>query len=440
MQDLRFPEGFLWGTATSSHQVEGGNVNNQWWQWEQMARTIWHGDKSGRACKWWAGMAEEDFDRAAELGQNTLRLSLEWSRIEPLEGEFSDTALARYREMLMALHQRGLKPMVTLHHFTNPLWLENKGGWENRAVAKYFARYTHRVVEELGDLVPLWCTINEPGVYAVLSYLQGVFPPGVKNIARMFNVIGNMLRGHAAAYRAIHSLNGNAKVGLVKNIRFFDAANPVSPLDRLLEKLHNYAFNDIMLDAVRDGILRFPLSLGLTAHGALIDSTDFIGVNYYTRDRVAFDLSKPTEFFTRRFFTPNAEMSDRGRDENYGEIYPEGLYRALKMAATLNKPLYVTETGLPDADDDQRPRFIITHLAEVHRAIREGLPIKGFYHWSLVDNFEWAQGWDLRFGLYQLDQKTQERTLRDSGRLYKRIAEANAITHDMVEQYAPEIL
>ena len=180
MAPRRFPSGFLWGTATAAHQVEGGNINNQWWDWEQQPGRIYNGDCSGDACGWWRD-AEPDLDRAAALGQNAHRLSIEWSRIEPRDGVFDDAALARYRELLEALRQRGLEPMVTLHHFTNPRWLEECGAWLHPDTPRRFARFVARAVAALGDLCQLWCTINEPIVYAAQSYLRGGWPPGVKD-------------------------------------------------------------------------------------------------------------------------------------------------------------------------------------------------------------------------------------------------------------------
>jgi len=434
---LAFPAGFLWGTATSSHQVEGDNTNNQWWAWEQQPGRIWHGDKSNLACDWWRN-AEADFDRAAALGQNSHRLSLEWSRIEPQEGLFDDAALARYRHMLSGLHERGLEPMVTLHHFTNPLWLVDLGEWENRQVVRYFERYVERVVEALGDLVSLWCTINEPAIYALLSYLRGRFPPGKRNPVTAFRVLTNVLLGHAAAYRAIHRLQSRARVGLVKSVRGFEPANPASPLDRLVAGLQDHLFNDITLLAAKDGRLRFPLGWGLSRHGPMVDSLDFVGLNYYTRGLVAFDIQRMREAFGRDFFRPGAELSDAGQLSPYSEIYPEGLYLALHKVAALGKPIIVTENGLPDAADDQRPRFLLTHLAQLHRAIEEGLPIQGYYHWTLVDNFEWAEGWGLRFGLIELDPETQARRTRPSGHLYAEICRTNGITREMARRQGVE--
>ncbi len=431
---MRFSKDFLWGAATSSHQVEGNNSNNDWWEWEKEPGHILDGRHSELACDWW-NRAEEDFDLAREMGQNAHRLSLEWSRVEPREGEWDDDAIARYRQMLAGLRERGLEPMVTLHHFTNPLWLAEKGGWETEAVVPLFERYVAKVAEELGDLVELWSVLNEPNVYAILSYAGDRWPPGKQNLLLSFKVLSNMLLAHGRAYRVIHRLRPRAQVGIAHAVRVFDPARPNSRLDRWAASIPDRIFNRLTLIALTEGVLAFPLALNRKVSD-LIDSIDFLGINYYTRDMVAFDAGRPDELFGRRFYAEAAEISDG----DYGEVYPEGLYRLLKRFSAYGKPIYITENGLPDEDDDQRPRFLLTHLAAMHRAIEDGVPVKGYFHWSLVDNFEWAEGWSLRFGLIALDVETQERTVRHSGQLYKEICQAGAITEDMVKRYAPAVL
>jgi len=437
-QILLFPKGFLWGAATAAHQVEGNNTNNDWWKFEQQPGAIWHGDQSGLACDWWRN-AERDIDLMAQMGHNTHRLSVEWSRIEPDRNVFDAAAIARYREMLTALRQRGIEPMVTLFHFSSPLWLARQGGWANPAATDYFRRFVRYTVEQLGDLAKLWCTINEPNVYAALGYLLGEHSPGKKSLGGYFRVLRNLLQAHGAAYRVIHALDGSAQVGLVKNIPIFEALNPNDVAATQAVRFLDYAFNEITLKAIGDGRLRFPLSTGLATHGPLVDSVDFVGVNYYNRERVTL---RPQDKGWMGLLqpTPGAEISDLGRNGTYGEVYPQGIYRVLNRAAKLGKPIYITENGLPDAKDDQRPRFLLTHLAQVQRAIAQGVDVRGYYHWSFTDNFEWAEGWDLRFGLVALDEKTQARTPRPSADLYSQIIRANAITREMVQAYAPESL
>ncbi|MBC7261663.1 MAG: glycoside hydrolase family 1 protein [Chloroflexi bacterium] len=433
-KELQFPLDFRWGTATAAHQVEGDPAPSDWWAWEQVPSHVKDGTDAGRAGEWWKGRYIEDFDLAQAMGQNALRLSLDWSRIEPRKGEWDGEAIARYRQMLAALRDRGIEPMVTLFHFVSPLWLAEQGGWENEDVVRYFERFAARVVEECGDLVNLWCTINEPNVYGAYSYLLGNWPPQKRDIRLAFRVIRHQLLAHAFAYRAIHRLQPMARVGLAQHLRVFDPMQPHSTLDRWAAGAQDYLFNRLVLDPPVDGVLPFPLSWN-TKVPELADSQDYIGLNYYSRDMVSFDITKPQLLFGRRSVMPGTEFSMEG----WGEIYPEGLYRLLKRLQQYGKPIYVTEFGVPDNDDSKRPRFLITHLSAVYRAIAEGVPVKGVYFWSLVDNFEWAEGFSARFGLIGLDLQTGKRTLKSSGQLYGEICRQGAITLEMVERYAPEL-
>lgn len=427
MAPRRFPSGFLWGTASSAHQHEGGNTNNQWWAWEQQPGRIWHNDKSGDACGWWRD-AEPDFDRAAALGLNAHRLSVEWSRIEPHPGVFDPAAIARYRELLEALRRRGLTPMVTLHHFTNPLWLEAQGGWLDPRTPERFARYVAYVIRELGDLCELWCTVNEPTVYAGMSFLEGLWPPGATSLWLARRILAMMLRGHAAAAQVIRTAGRQHQVGIVHNFHIV-APGTRKFVDVLLARLADEAINGIILNALHTGRIWGPLVSGLRSVPGLRDSCDFVGLNYYSRSWIVFDRRAGGRSFSRSYIPEHVEQSDRNsRGHAFGEIYPAGLGHALRRLHQLNLPIYITETGLPDHDDDQRPRFLLTHLAEVLGAIEAGVDVRGVFIWSLVDNFEWSDGWALRFGLYALDEQTGQRTLRPSGALYAIIARANALS------------
>ena len=403
------------------------NRNNQWWDWEQQPGRIWNGDRSGAACGWWED-ATVDLDRAAALGQNAHRMSIEWSRIEPEDGRFDDAAIERYREILLAMRARGLEPMVTLHHFTNPRWLEAQGAWLNGATPRRFARYVDYAVQALGDLCGLWCTINEAAIYAGLSYGSGTWPPGRSNPLLARRVLVNMLHGHALGAAAIHALGPRHQVGLVHNFHLFDPATP-APQDLAVASVFDYLNNQIILHALRTGRILPPFGNELREVPYLRESSDFFGLNYYTRSRVSFISRTPRWVFGRTFTPTDVEQSDVGGDEKtYGELYPHGIYRALRrIHHRLGLPIYVTETGLPDHDDDQRPRFLLNHLAEIHHAIRDGVDVRGVFVWSLLDNFEWAHGWGLRFGLYAFDERTGERRLRPSAALYAAFARANAI-------------
>ena len=417
---LTFPQGFLWGTATSAHQVEGGNTANDWWAWEQQPGRIARGDRSGQACNWWRA-AEADFDRMAALHQNAHRLSIEWSRLEPHQGQWDDRALRRYGEMLTGLRQRSITPMVTLHHFTFPLWVARRGGWLWPGLSAAFERFVHYAVGGLGDLTTLWCTFNEPVAAIINGYITGRFPPGAGGLQPARAAIVNSIRAHAAAYHAIHAVQKDAQVGIAAYLRVFDPARPASLLDRLVTGAQDRLINWAYLDALRDGGFRSPFRLTPLPEAA--NTMDFLGVNYYTRDLVRFDLRHAHALFGRNFHAPGAVLSDGA----YSEVYPAGLYRMLMRAQAYGRPIYVTENGLPDEDDDLRPGFVVSHLREVGRALQAGCDVRGYLHWSLLDNFEWAEGWTLRFGLIALDPLTQARTPRPSAALYSEICRTGRV-------------
>ena len=440
---LHFPSDFRWGAATAAYQVEGNNTNNDWYAWEQGEGHIQGGQKSGLACDWW-NRAEADLELAASMGHNAHRMSVEWSRIEPTEGKWDDAAIDRYRQMLRFMRERGIEPMVTLHHFTTPLWLAECGGWENPAIIPLFERFATKVAELLGEFCDLWVTINEPTLYAILGYVGGAprsemhhqltFPPGKHDMETALKVIENLYLGHGAAYYAVHRVQPNARVGACHNMTCFQPLHANSPLDRFVVATRDRLMNRSGLDATLNGrIMRF---MGSRRVRELSNTSDFIGLNYYMRAVLTFDPSSPGTLFSRELFLPGAEISDL----NYGEVYPEGLYHLLKRLSHCGKPIYITENGLPDADDDRRPAFLIAHLRQMWKAIMQNVPVMGYYHWSLVDNFEWAEGWNLRFGLIELNHETQERKVRRSGALYAEICQANTITTELVQRYTPELM
>jgi beta-glucosidase len=438
-QALTFPDGFLWGAATASHQCEGGNTNNQWYAWER-AGHIKTGESCGRACDWWTN-AERDFDAAQQMGLNALRLSLEWSRIEPSPSQWDDRAMARYRQMLAALRARGIEPLVTLHHFTHPIWFEERGAFLAPDAIPLFTRYTAKVVEELGGLCDFWCTVNEPNVYAIRGYQIGGSPPGrVGDLRGAVRAVSNMARAHASAYREIHRLQPTARVGWAQHYNIFDPAHSWSPLDRMVAGIQDSGFNEAFSAAVLRGRAPFPFNL---LSGDLRDvrgTCDYVGINCYARDLVAFDLRRPAEVFGRRFPAPDAPQGDVGADSLYGEIYPQGILQVAQRVRAFGKPIHVLENGVADTSDRLRPWVIARALRSVRDALDQGIDMRGYFHWSLVDNFEWDNGWSMRFGLIALDEKTQQRAPRPSAAFYGEIAHANALTAEMVKQYAHSAL
>lgn len=430
---MNFPPDFLWGTATSSYQVEGHNINSDWYAWETADVSRIKGDLDcGPACNWWE-KAESDLDIAAAMGNNAHRLSLEWSRIEPEPSVFDPEAIARYRAILQACHDRGLEPMVTLHHFSNPLWLAEKGDFNSDIVVDYFQRYTAKVAAELGDLIPKWITINEPITYAVMRYLTREFPHGRRTGAgALFEAIHNMLRCHAAAYHTIKAARPAALVGTANNMQIFEARPDGNVIDRWWAGQIRGLYNDSWQDALHTG--RYRGIVGGKRFKDLAGTYDFVGINYYTRFYLRFP---PPPGFVEREWGPEAVVSDG----DYGEVYARGLFQIIDHVwKRYGKPIYITENGVPDAADRIRPGFLLDHLRQIWYAISFCYPIMGYYHWSLVDNFEWDRGWTQRFGLVAVDPVTQERTWRPSAHLYQEICTTFSISDDMAVRYAPEML
>jgi beta-glucosidase len=430
----QFPPGFLWGTATAAHQVEGNNVHNDWWAWEQHPDRILHGHQSGLACDWWGGRWEEDLDRAAQTHQNTHRLSIEWSRIEPEPAVWDETALQAYRTIISGLIERGMVPMVTLHHFSTPLWVQERGGWLGEEVIPWFERFVKKVVETLKDLVSLWVTVNEPNVLSYAGYADGSFPPGRTSLQEAAQAAANLIKAHAAAYHAIHVIRPDVSVGMAHQYRGFKPAGRNNLINKSVAALRSRAFNDAIPNAVKDGRFRFfqwrfniPEARG---------TQDFLGLNYYTQESVKFNLLRPMDVFRAGEYEEGADLSPTGFIANK----PEGFWDALEWARAFNLPIIITENGIEDANDQIRPRYIASHIHRLWKAVNYNWDVRGYYHWSLVDNFEWERGWTQRFGLWELDPRTQARNKRKSADFYAEICQSNALSSDAVSRYAPEVL
>jgi beta-glucosidase len=424
-----FPKGFLWGTATAAHQVEGGNTNNTWYAWEKAGRIV-EGHSAETACDWWGGRWQEDFDRAANAGQNAHRFSVEWSRIEPAPGRWDEAALDHYREMARGLRARGLEPMATLHHFTDPLWFAEAGGWESDQT-RVFEAFARKVAQALKEHVRLWITFNEPNTFVALGYLGNLFPPGSPNPLLAGRVMANITAAHAAAYRAIHQVQPDAQVGMAHHYRGMAPKRPWFPPDRWVTAYQSSRFNDAFPRALHNGWLGVPLGIIRTA--AARGTQDFFGLNYYTKDLVGFSPFAYREVFGRRSFRQGAEVSPRGFIANE----PDGFFEALRWAHRFGLPIQVTENGVEDADDRLRPRYLVEHLRQLWLAANFNWQVRGYFHWTLVDNFEWERGWTQRFGLWGLDLDTQTRRMRPSAELYTEICRANALSSEMVARYAP---
>jgi beta-glucosidase len=430
---FHFPRGFLWGTATSSHQVEGNNVNNNFWAWEQEPDRIIDGHKSGLACDWWGGRWREDFERIVESNQNAHRFSIEWSRVQPSQNRWDEDALDYYREILKRLYELKITPMVTLHHFCDPIWIEELGGWENEATIGFFGAYVQKTVEALSEYSNLWITINEPNVLVAYAFVLGLFPPGKKDLRSVGKVYSNLVKAHSAAYHIIHRIQSTARVGYTINYRGFRPAMPWNPLDRTLVGTISKVFNNAFPKAIHTGILQLLLTRERIPEAK--GTQDFLGLNYFTKENVAFSLNHSKELFMRQFFDPERELSTTGFIANE----PEGMFEALKWATQFKRPIIVTENGIEDVDDIVRPSYLIQHIHQLWRGINFNWPIKGYFHWTLVDNFEWERGWSQRFGLWELNIETQTRRKRPSADPYAAICKENNLSTELVQQYAPQI-
>ena len=398
---LKFPEGFLWGAATSAHQVEGGNINSDWWAWEQKQPPQF---RSGQACDQYNRYAQ-DFDLIKELNHNSHRLSIEWARIEPRQGEFDAHEIEHYKNVLKALKDRNIKVVLTLWHFTLPKWVADLGGWENGKTIGLFEKFVKRIVPEIEQYVDMFITLNEPGVYIYEGYVERVWPPAKKNLWAQIKAFLNLTSAHKKAYRYLHSNFPKKPVGIAQNVQSFEPYHKHSIIEQLTVILTDFTTNHLF----------YLLTKG--AH-------DFLGINYYFHLR--FTSGKG-------FFPEIADATNPSRDiSDLGwEVYPEGLYDALADLSD-GIPIYITECGIASTNDDRRNRFLIAYLSEVYQAIKNGINVKGFFYWSLIDNFEWHRGFDPRFGLIDVDYNTMKRHIRPSALVYTDIIQHNGIPHSLL--------
>jgi beta-glucosidase len=401
-----FPPTFLFGTATSATQVEGHCFTSDWSAFASEPARIKHGDRPDVACDSWHRWGD-DVALLRSLGMGAYRLGIEWARIEPESGRLDHAALGEYRRMLGSLRDASIEPMVTLHHFTLPAWLARDGGVLSRSFPERLARFAHLAADALGDLCRLWITVNEPNVLAAHAYLLGVWPPAKKAPWLAWRAQQQLLRAHEAAYRALKRARPDAQVGVAHHVRVIEPER-ARRADQVAADVYRALFNDPFARAVCEA-----------------RTHDFFGINYYSRDVVRFSPRRADELFLHRGVAEGAETSDLG-----WEIYPEGLGVVVReWAQRSGLPVYVTENGIADAKDAKRAAFITAHLRELARAIADGVDVRGYFHWSLLDNFEWAEGYEARFGLAEVDFRTMERKLRPSAHVYARIARERRVEH-----------
>jgi len=371
---MKFPKDFLFGSATAAHQIEGSNYNCDWYQWEKIAGNICDGSTSEIAADSWNEW-QKDIELLKMTHQNSYRFSIEWSRIEPEDGVFDETAIQHYALILQTLRKNKIKSMVTLFHFTLPLWLARKGGATSGKIAFYFARFAKIVADKLGREIDFIALLNEPNVYTLMGYARGEWCPGKKNYFLSLKVYFNLVKMQRAAFSAIKKISKDLPVGIAINIAAY------KPEKRTFINL----FQVWAARKIAHGLF---LSL-------IVNHFDFLGINHYMK-------------FLLRVKKPYAtQMGKRRSDYDWG-IVPEGIYEVIKENAKWHRPIYITENGISDGKDLLRPAFIEENLEQIYRAIKEGVDVKGYYYWTLMDNFEWAAGYSQKFGLFTIDRKPRK--------------------------------
>jgi beta-glucosidase len=418
--EFSFPEGFVLGVSSAATQIEGGCTGHSWNDWYDKGH-IKDGSDPAVADDHW-NRWREDVDLMADMGIRAARFGVEWSRLMPEEGRPDASAAARYREEIEYMRQKGIDPLLTIHHFTNPMWFENRGGFAEKDNLHFFLELTELVVKSFGDLVSNYITVNEPNIFAVCGYMNGAWPPGRKSPADAFRVMSNMAWCHIQAYNMIHAMRrdmgfDDTMVGFANHVRAFDPKNPKNPVHIAAAKAAEWGFQGAVTRASMRGDFIAPLRSPFIV--PMGEYADFIGVNYYSRSTVS-GLSDGVR--------ENCPKNDLG-----WEIYPEGIVRCtVKLLKVLHRPVWVTENGTCDMEDAYRARYICEHLKAMTDS---GLPFERYYHWCFCDNFEWLEGESARFGLVHVDYETQQRTVKNSGRFYSEASAAGGVTEEIYEKY-----
>ncbi len=404
-----FPKHFFWGGSTAAHQVEG-NTYNQWTTWElqhakELSQTAhqrlswlpdWHSIKeqaedpenyiSGKGVDHYRRY-KEDFAIAKGLNLNAFRFTLEWSRIEPEEGVWNAEAINHYKRYIRELRTQKLEPFLNIWHWTVPVWFAEKGGFEKRENIQYFTQFVQKISQELIDDVEYVLVLNEPNVYTSFSYLTGEWVPQVKSPLRFIKVYWNLTRAQREAYRLLKAAKPALSVGIASQLGNIQSKRPHNPLDNISTKWMRYFWNWWFLNRIKH-------------------HQDFIGINYYF-----------TDYYTGlgKRMNPTVPVNDLG-----WYMEPEGIYPLLvRTWIRYKKPIFITENGLADRNDQHRRWWIEETIVAMERAISEGVDLRGYFHWSLLDNFEWKYGWWPQFGLVKVDRRNgMKRTVRPSAKWF----------------------
>jgi beta-glucosidase len=410
------PAGFLWGAATSAHQIEGGNVKNDWAVFEAVPGNIRGGVGSGVAADDWNRVAE-DVGLLSDLGANAYRFSIEWSRVEPEPGRWDEAAWAHYAGEIEQLRAAGIEPMITLLHFTIPAWLAGRGGLTADDFARRFAAFAAEAARRFGSQVRDWCTINEPNVQMYEGYVEGAWPPGLRDRRAATRAFAGLVRAHALAARAIKAARADARIGVAMNLIAFQPSRRWYLPDWIGAREADRGFNWSFYDSIKRGAITLHLS-GFPELDEplpeLAGSADFFGVNYYRRNLVRFRPGAPGLVELLQGPGP--------RSDTDVEVYPDGMLALLRRVwHRYHLPIIITENGVADSTDRLRPAFLRSHVYAMVLAIREGVPVEGYFHWSLMDNFEWNEGFGPRFGLYRVNYVTQARVAGAGAAEFRRL-------------------
>lgn len=418
--EFRFPEGMLLGVSSAAMQIEGGELGTNWNDWYHSGH-IKDGSNPADSDHWerW----REDTELMASMGVQVCRFGVEWARLLPKPGQPDEKAVQRYRAELSALRERGIRPLVTIHHFSEPMWFAEKGGFARRENLPDFLELVRLVAERLGDLASEYITINEPNVYALNGYAWGDWPPGRKSYPAAFAVLENMAWCHIVAYQMIHGIRKkmgytDTMVGVANHLRAFDPKNPRSPKDRACAHASQWLFQEVVTRAMTLGEFGFPLrNWDRLPHG---EYADFHGLNYYTRSTVSG--------------LADGVRENSPRNDLDWEIYPQGLVRCGEMLQNiLKRPIWVTENGTCDNDDRFRARYLYDHWKVMAES---DLPFERYYHWCFCDNFEWLEGNSARFGLVHVDyEHGRNRTVKRSGQFFARAAAAGGVTEELYNEF-----
>lgn len=393
----KFPNNFKWGTATAAYQIEGGNLNSNWEVWAKNNNIT----PAGIACDSFKRYPE-DIELMKSMNLNAYRFSIEWARIEPQEGMWDIESINYYKDLISKLNENGIEPFVTLFHFTLPLWVDKLGGFENKTTIKYFIRFTEFVTENLQGSVHFFITLNEPVLFSNLSYLRGLWVPRKKNFFKFIRVNHNLEKAHIGAYKKIKEI--------------YEKYEWESPQISVAQNIIDFKYIDIF-GFFYYLILNYIMNYSFLDH--IKESLDFIGLNFYFHDELTLFYKN-----TKHYGSKGVKYLPSGSIEN--DIYPRGIFNVLTaLYKRYKKDIYITENGVSDPKDRERTKCINAYLSFVYKAIKSGIPVRGYFYWTLIDNYEWLDGFNAKFGLAFL--KNEKRILKKSGKDFANIVKRNGL-------------